>query len=58
MFLFCSHAAHGALTKSPQAIIKAVKFQPVSELDDAEQALMSYKRLHRFYPTFYAIGIQ
>lgn len=46
------------LKKSPKAIMKRVKFQPSSELDDAEHAIASYKRLHRFYPTFYAIGLQ
>jgi hypothetical protein len=46
------------LGESPEEIIEAVKFAPASELDDAHQALMSYKKLHRFYPTFFAIGIQ
>lgn len=46
------------LSETPEAIIQAVKFAPASEQDDAHQALLSYKRLHRFYPTFFAIGIQ
>jgi hypothetical protein len=46
------------LSKGPNAIIKAVKFQPAGELDNAQRALRSYKLLHRFYPTFHAIGVQ
>lgn len=46
------------LSKGPTAIIKAVKFQPAGELDSAHRALRSYKLLHRFYPTFHAIGVQ
>jgi len=46
------------LSKSPAQIIRLVKFAPASELDDAKEALESYKRLHRFYPTFFAIGVQ
>jgi len=46
------------LKKGPSAILKAIKFKPSSELDDAKIAIESYKRLHRYYPSFYAIGIQ
>lgn len=46
------------LKKGPSAILKAIKFKPTSELDDARIAIASYKRLHRYYPSFYAIGIQ
>jgi putative O-methyltransferase len=46
------------LTKDPGDIIDAIGFLPATEHDDAIAALQSYKRLHRFYPTFYAIGIQ
>lgn len=46
------------LAKGPAAIIKAAKFKPISELDEAKIALQSYKKLHRFYPTFQAIGVQ
>ena len=46
------------LSKGPTAIINAIKFQPASELDDAKEAITSYKKLHRFYPTFQAIGVQ
>jgi hypothetical protein len=46
------------LSRGPKAIIKALKFKPASELDDAHLAIGSYKRLHRFYPTFHAIGVQ
>lgn len=46
------------LSRGPKAIIRALKFRPASELDDAHLAIGSYKRLHRFYPTFHAIGVQ
>lgn len=46
------------LDRSPAQIVKAAKFLPTSEADDAREALKSYKRLHRFFPTFMAIGVQ
>lgn len=45
------------LRKGPQAIINSAKFKPASELDEAKVAIQSYKRLHRFYPTFQAMGV-
>jgi hypothetical protein len=46
------------LSKSPGAIVRAIKFFPANDLDDARKAVASYKRLHRFYPTFLSIGVQ
>lgn len=46
------------LNKAPSRIIRAIKFAPVSELDQANEAVASYKKLHRYYPTFMAIGVQ
>lgn len=46
------------LHKPPSKIIRAIRFQPSSELDEARIAVASYKKLHRYYPTFYAIGLQ
>jgi hypothetical protein len=46
------------LSKSPAAIVKAIKFLPADDLEDARKAVSSYKRLHRFYPTFLPIGVQ
>jgi hypothetical protein len=46
------------LSKGPAAIIKAVKFAPAGDEQEARQALLSYKRVHRFYPTFFPVGVQ
>ena len=46
------------LDKSPSKIIRAIKFQPSSELDEARIAVGSYKKLHRYYPTFSTVGVQ
>jgi hypothetical protein len=45
------------LNRGPQAIINMAKFKPVSELDEARIAILSYKKLHRFYPTFQTVGV-
>lgn len=46
------------LDKPPSKIIRAIRFQPSSELDEARVAVGSYKKLHRYYPTFSAVGLQ
>jgi hypothetical protein len=46
------------LTREPKAILDEIGFTLADDPDEAENAIRSYKKLHRFYPTFYAIGIQ
>lgn len=46
------------LTRSPTKIIEEIGFTLAKKAEDAERAVESYKRLHRYYPSFYAIGIQ
>lgn len=46
------------LAKPPLEIIDEIGFTIAEELDEASRALESYKRLHRYYPSFYAIGLQ
>ena len=46
------------LSKSPDQILASISFTPTGEQDQAEEAIKSYQNLHRYYPTFYAIGIQ
>ena len=45
------------LHRSPDQIIKAVKFVPGDELATAKTALLSYKQLHRFYPAFSPMSV-
>lgn len=51
-------AIDGCLESDPANIIAQIGFQPATDLDFALASLASYKQLHRFYPTFYAIGVQ
>jgi hypothetical protein len=46
------------LDKPPSKIIRAIRFQPSSESDEARVAVGSYKKLHRYYPTFSTVGVQ
>ena len=46
------------LESDPEDIIAAIGFQPATDPVYAVASLASYRQLHRFYPTFYAIGIQ
>lgn len=46
------------LGKAPDEIIEEVGFRPAEDLAEAGKAIASYKRLHRYYPTFFAIGVQ
>jgi len=46
------------LTQEPEDIVEEIGFRLAEDLEDSTRAIGSYKRLHRYYPTFYAIGIQ
>lgn len=46
------------LSRSPKDIIEKIGFSISADPIDAERSVQSYKTLHRYYPTFYAIGIQ
>ncbi|MXO90474.1 O-methyltransferase [Pontixanthobacter aquaemixtae] len=46
------------IEKDEAAILNSIKFQPAETSTEALRAISSYKLLHRYYPTFYAIGIQ
>jgi hypothetical protein len=51
-------AIDGLLAHEPAEIIRQIGFRPATDAAYALASLASYKQLHRFYPTFYAIGIQ
>jgi hypothetical protein len=46
------------LAKGPAAILKRIPFVPANDIDEAREALSSYKKLHRYYPTFFPVGVQ
>jgi hypothetical protein len=46
------------LAKTPNDILEEIGFTIAEEPDDAVRAVVSYQRLHRYYPSFQAIGIQ
>ena len=46
------------IEKSETEILNSIGFQPAESNADSLRAISSYKLLHRYYPTFYAVGLQ